>query len=216
MCNRMTLLSKLLHFVLIASRKNGIDESHGLSHSMNVLIYANKIFEQTVVNYPILKKDEKLIYVSAILHDMCDKKYMNEKDGIREIEDFLQDNNALNPAEINMSKQIMSTMSYSKVKADGFPVLGGYQKAYHVVREADLLTAYDFDRCMIYKMNKNGGNIEDAFKDAENLFSNRVLKHNEHGLFLLDYSKKESLILHNTALQRIAHWKNLISKPILH
>jgi hypothetical protein len=212
----MTLLSKLLQFVLIASRKNGIDESHGVSHSMNVLIYANKIYEDTVVNYPILKKDEKLIYVSAILHDMCDKKYMNEKDGIREIEDFLQDNQALNPTEINISKQIMATMSYSKVKVDGFPVLGGYQKAYHVVREADLLTAYDFDRCMIYKMNKNGGNVNDAFKDAEELFNNRVLKHNEHGLFLFDYSKKESIVLHNVALQRISVWRNLVNKSMLH
>lgn len=211
----MSLLSKLLHFVLIASKKHSIDESHGVSHSMNVLIYANKIFEHTVVNYPILKKDEKLIYVSAILHDMCDKKYMNEKEGIREIEDFLQDNNALNPTEVNISKQIMATMSYSKVKVDGFPVLGGYQKAYHVVREADLLTAYDFDRCMIYKMNKNGGNVDEAFNDAEELFKNRVLKHNEHGLFLLDYSKKESLILHNNALQRIASWRNLVNKPLL-
>jgi hypothetical protein len=212
----MSLLSKLLHFVLIASRKHGIDESHGLSHSMNVLVYANKIYENAVVNHPILKKDEKLIYVSAILHDMCDKKYMNEKEGIREIEDFLQDNNALNPTEINMSKQIMSTMSYSKVKADGFPVLGGYQKAYHVVREADLLTAYDFDRCMIYKMNKNGGNVDEAFNDAEELFKNRVLKHNADGLFLFDYSKKESIVLHNTALQRIASWRNLVNKPFLH
>jgi len=140
---------------------------------------------------------------------------MNEKEGIREIEDFLQDNDALNPTEVNISKQIMSTMSYSKVKVDGFPVLGGYQKAYHVVREADLLTAYDFDRCMIYKMNKNGGNVDDAFNDAEDLFNNRVLKHNEHGLFLLDYSKKESLILHNNALQRIASWRNLVNKPLL-
>jgi hypothetical protein len=212
----MSLLSKLLHFVLIASRKHGIDESHGLSHSMNVLVYANKIYENAVVNHPILKKDEKLIYVSAILHDMCDKKYMNEKDGIREIEDFLQDNNALNPTEINISKQIMSTMSYSKVKTDGFPILGGYQKAYHVVREADLLTAYDFDRCMVYKMNKNGGNVDEAFKDAEELFINRVLKHNDDGLFLFDYSKKESLILHNAALNRIASWRNLFNKPFLH
>jgi len=211
----MSLLSKLLHFVLFASRKHGIDESHGMSHSMNVLIYANKIYENAVVTYPILKKDEKLIYVSAILHDMCDKKYMNEKDGIKEIEDFLQDSRALNPTEINVSKQIMSTMSYSKVKVDGFPILGGYQKAYHVVREADLLTAYDFDRCMIYKMNKNGGDVDDAFRDAEDLFAKRVLKHNNDGLFLFDYSKRESLILHNNALQRIASWRNLVNNPLL-
>jgi len=211
----MSLLSKLLHFVLISSRNHNIDESHGLSHSMNVLQYANKIFENEVINYPILKKHEKIIYVSAILHDMCDKKYMNEKDGIKEIEEFLQDNNVLNPTEINISKQIVATMSYSKVKVDGFPILGGYQKAYHVVREADLLAAYDFDRCMIYKMNKNGANVDEAFKDSEDLFAKRVLKHNDDGLFLFDYSKKESLILHNAALHRVSSWKSLVNKPLL-
>lgn len=209
----MSLLSKLLHFVLLTTKKYQIDESHGLSHSMNVLHYANKIYESEIENYPILKNQEKLIYVSAILHDMCDKKYLDEAAGLREIESFLQQEDALTPTEINMSKQIMSTMSYSKVKQLGFPIMGGYQKAYHIVREADLLTAYDFDRCIIYKINKNGGDLEDAFKNANELFENRVLKHNDDELFLFDYSKRESLVLHEIALQRISGWKRILVRP---
>jgi hypothetical protein len=209
----MSLLSKLVHFVLLTTKKYGIDESHGLSHSMNVLQYSNKIYENEIENYPILKNQEKLIYVSAVLHDMCDKKYVDETSGLKEIEEFLQSENALTPTEINMSKQIMATMSYSKVKQYGYPIMGGYQKAYHIVREADLLTAYDFDRCMIYQMNKNGGNLEDAFKNANELFENRVLRHNDDGLFLFDYSKKESLVLHQIALQRINSWKKILIRP---
>jgi HD superfamily phosphodiesterase len=208
----MSLLSKLFHFVLITTNKYGIDESHGLSHSMNVLHYANKIYENEVTSYPILKNQEKLIYVSAILHDMCDKKYVDENSALKEIEIFLQAEHALTPVEINMSKQIMSTMSYSKVKEFGFPIMGGYQKAYHVVREADLLTAYDFDRCMIYNMNKNGVTIDEAFENARELFNKRVLLHNEHELFQFEYSKKESQILHIIALQRINFWKKMIHK----
>jgi HD superfamily phosphodiesterase len=209
----MSLLSKLVHFVLLTTKKYNIDESHGLSHSMNVLHYANKIYEHEVKSYPILKNQEKLIYVSAILHDMCDKKYLDEAAGLREIESFLQEEDALSPTEINMSKQIISTMSYSKVKQVGFPIMGGYQKAYHIVREADLLTAYDFDRCIIYKINKNGGDLEDAFKNANELFENRVLKHNEDNLFLFDYSKRESVLLHEIALQRISGWKRIMIRP---
>jgi HD superfamily phosphodiesterase len=209
----MSLLSKLFHFVLLTSKKYGIDESHGLSHSMNVLHYANKIYEHEVISYPILKSQEKLIYVSAILHDMCDKKYVDETSALKEIENFLQEEDALTPTEINMSKQIMTTMSYSKVKKNGFPIMGGYQKAYHVVRESDLLTAYDFDRCVIFKMNQELCDLEDAFKNANELFENRVLKHNEDNLFLLDYSKRESLILHEVALQRINSWKKIIIRP---
>jgi hypothetical protein len=209
----MSLLSKLVHFVLLTTKKHGIDESHGLSHSMNVLHYANKIYEIELENYPILRNQEKLIYVSALLHDMCDKKYVNEISAIKDIEDFLKEEDALTPTEINMSKQIMSTMSYSKVKKFGFPIMGGYQKAYHIVREADLLTAYDFDRCMIYQLNKNGGDLEDAFKNANELFENRVLRHNDHELFLFDYSKQESLVLHEIALQRIHSWKKILIRP---
>ena len=209
----MSLLSKLVHFVLLTTKKYNIDESHGLSHSMNVLHYANKIYEHEVKSYPILKNQEKLIYVSAILHDMCDKKYLDEASGLREIESFLQEEDALSPTEINMSKQIMSTMSYSKVKQVGYPIMGGYQKAYHIVREADLLTAYDFDRCIIYKINKNGGDLEDAFKNANELFENRVLKHNEDNLFQFDYSKRESVLLHEIALQRISGWKRIMIRP---
>jgi len=68
-------------------------------------------------------------------------------------------------------------MSYSKVKKQGFPSLGKYQLAYHIVREADLLTAYDFDRCMIYHMSKNNSNVREAYYNAEELFHNRVLRH---------------------------------------
>lgn len=199
-----------MHFVLLTTKKYGIDESHGLSHSMNVLQYANKIYESEVLNYPILKNQEKLIYISAILHDMCDKKYLDETEGLKEIEQFLQLEHALTSTEINTSKQIMATMSYSKVKQHGFPIMGGYQKAYHIVREADLLSAYDFDRCMIYKINKNGGDFEDAFKNANELFENRVLKHNDDGLFTFNYSKQESLVLHELSLQRIYSWKNIL------
>jgi HD superfamily phosphodiesterase len=211
----MNILSKLFNFVLLTSKKYNIDESHGLSHSMNVFHFANKIYEDEVINYPILKNQENLIYVSAILHDMCDKKYMDEKNGLREIDSFLQGEHILNPADIGVCKQIMSTMSYSKVKQNGFPNLGCYQTAYNIVREADLLSAYDFDRCMIYKMNLNDGNIEDAYQNALELFNKRVLKHNDDNLFLLKYSKDKSVVLHNLALQRIDSWRKIMNRPII-
>jgi len=143
----MSLITKLFHFVLYASSKYNIDESHGLSHSMNVLNFAHNIYINELPDFPFLKEQERIIYTSAILHDMCDKKYMNENEGIYEIEEYLQEK--LDPIEIDLTKTIISTMSYSTVKKKGYPLLGTYQLAYHIVREADLLSAYDFDRCMI-------------------------------------------------------------------
>jgi len=209
----MLLLSKLLKFVLFTSQKFNIDESHGIGHSMDVLHFAHNIYESEVHTNPFLKKHENIIYVSAIIHDMCDKKYMNQDDGIFEIEKFLQKKLPVN--DIDAVKQIISTMSYSYVKKNGFPILGEYQHAYHIVREADLLTAYDFDRCMAYKLHLNGGDIDDAFEDSLDLFNHRVLQHNKDNLFLTDYSLLKSRELHMQSLQRIQNWKQILKKPHL-
>ncbi len=81
-------------------------------------------------------------------------------------------------------------MSYSKVKKYGFPVFENMDHywAYHVVREADLLSAYDFDRCMVYHIKQNEGDLESAFDNANKLFENRVLKHYEDNVLSPIYS----------------------------
>ena len=209
----MSLVNKLFHFILLTCKRYNIDESHGMSHSMNVLKYANEIFEEESIKYPIVTQHEQIIYVSAALHDMCDKKYVEEDEAIKELELFMCDKMSL--VDINAVKLIVTTMSYSKVKVNGFPNLGPYKRAYHIVREADLLSAYDFDRCMIYNIYKKQGNIETAFEDAINIFDNRVFKHNEDGLFITDYSKEKSLILESNALKQIDIWKKILKKPCL-
>jgi HD superfamily phosphodiesterase len=194
--------------VLLTTAKYNIDESHGLSHSMDVLYNAYNIYQSEVPMNPSLLQQENIILTSAALHDMCDKKYMNEFEGIKLIEDFLQDK--LDNEEIEVTKKIITTMSYSTVKKNGFPLLGKYQHAYHIVREADLLSAYDFDRCMIYNMNKKQNDFEEAFWDSYNLFQNRVLQHNRDKLLLTDYSINKSHMLESNALARINHWKRIL------
>jgi len=209
------LLSKLFQFVFYITGKYSIDESHGLSHSMNTLYYSNQIFNSEVETYPDMKKYERLIYVSAVVHDMCDKKYMNETEGIKEVESFLNEKDvSLEKFEIETVKKIISTMSYSTVKKNGFPDLGEYQKAYHIVREADLLTAYDFDRSMIYHMCVNKANLKDSFLNAEDIFKKRVLMHNRDKLFITPYSNFESRKLHMKAIQRMEYWKNMLIKRL--
>ena len=208
----MTLLNKLFNLVLILSSKHNIDESHGIMHSMNILHYTNILYESELYVNPYIKNQEKMIYVTAILHDMCDKKYMNETEGVNVICNYLEYKQLLNKEEIEISKKIITTMSYSKVKKDGFPNLGHFQKAYNIVREADLLTGYDFDRAIIYHMKNNGENYVEAFNSASTFFNNRVFKHNEDNLFFLEYSKLESQRLHQIALQKINFHKKILNK----
>ena len=209
----MSFLTKLFNYVLLASAKYNIDESHGLSHSMNVLQFATEIYKSELPKYSYLADHERIIYAAAVLHDMCDKKYMNELVGILEIEDFLRPE--MEPFEINTTKKIISTMSYSTVKKNGFPNLGIYQNAYNIVREADLLAAYDFDRTMIYQIKRNNNNLEEAFENSQQLFENRVLKHIDDNLITSDYGITKAVLLQFQATKRIVAWKNLINKKLM-
>jgi hypothetical protein len=130
---------------------------------------------------------------------MCDKKYMDEKEGIIKYQRYLS--NLMSPSELEVMGKIISTMSYSKVKVNGYPDLGDYQLAYHIVREADLLAAYDLDRCIIYKMYNDKSDYNKALEDAFNLFDTRVLKMRKDKLFITNFSKKESLKLHRKAMK---------------
>ena len=103
-------------------------------------------------------------------------------------------------------------MSYSKVKKDGFPVLNEYQLAYNIVREADLLSAYDIDRCVMYKMHCNNCSYSEALEDALNLFDYRVFKMRKDNLFVTPYSIKESLKLHRKAKKDV----KILSKILNH
>lgn len=207
----MVSLSNLISFVLVTIKKYEIDESHGLSHSMDVLYNAHNILESELEKHPTLEQYRNIILTSAVLHDMCDKKYVVEKEGIENIQEFLTDR--MNAQEMEAAVNIMTTMSYSKVKKVGYPDFGEYQLAYHVVREADLLAAYDFDRCMIYSIHQNKYDINRAFDNAYQLFNERVLRHHQDNLFITDYAKKESIKLHVQSTTRIDSWKKILNRP---
>jgi len=208
----MVSLNKYFNLILYLSNKFKIDESHGIKHSIDVLHFTNDIYENEVTKNNYLKNQENIIYTSALLHDMCDKKYIGEEEGFNEINSFLKDN--LNNNDIDIIKNIMFTMSYSKVKKNGYPNMGEYELAYHIVREADLLAAYDFDRCIIYKMMKLNSNFEDAYVDALKLFENRVLKQIDDNLYFTEYSKNIAQELHLNSLKRINSWEKILKQNI--
>jgi HD superfamily phosphodiesterase len=178
---------------------------------MEVLHFAHNIYTNEIKQNPYLQNHKNIIYSAALLHDMCDKKYVNEKEGIIEINNFLKDK--LDDTEISTTNKIISKMSYSTVKKCGYPKdLGEYELAYHIVREADLLAAYDFERCMIYNMYRLNGDFENAFNDSKNLFQNRVYKHFDDNLFITNYSKKIAVKLESNSIRQIKKWTKLLQK----
>jgi hypothetical protein len=204
----MKFLSTIIQFMMSITKQYSYDESHGIIHGFNTLHTAYTIYEKEVGNYPELKGQEKIILVAAVIHDMCDKKYMDETDGITKIHNLFE--HELKPYEITVVHDIITQMSYSKVKKNGFPELGKYQSAFNVVREADLLEAYDFDRAMIYHLHHRNSDVSKAYIESIELFENRMFMHETDGLFTFEYTKNKSRILKTQSMQRIKQWKKII------
>ena len=202
------LVNHALQYVIQTSQKYNIDESHALKHSMDVLHYSNKIYQSELIVNPSLMNKKDIIYMSAILHDTCDKKYVNEKIGIREMCDYMK--NYLDPLTLCVVSEIIATMSYSKVKIYGYPELGDDQLAYHIVREADLLAGYDLDRCIIYQMMHEENSYQESLQIAIDLFHKRILRYIEDDLFITSYSKKKAAELHLKALEDIENIKHFL------
>jgi len=203
-----TLFDKIIQFILYMTSKYKIDDSHGISHSFDILHHTYELYREECEKNPELQNQEKIIYISALLHDVCDKKYMNEEQGMNEIIEFLSERD-LDSNEITIIRRIIETMSYSKVIKNGFPDLGEYQLAYHIVRESDLLCAYNVDRCIIFHLHNQTKNIEQAILNAETLFQERVFKHQENGLILLNYSKRMIPFLENQSMVRLERLKKI-------
>lgn len=202
-----SIFNHALHFVIQTSKKYNIDESHALKHSMDVFHYANKIFHSEIINHPYLIEQQEIIYVSSIIHDMCDKKYMNEEKGVSEMKEYMKEYISLE--KLDVICDIVSTMSYSKVQLNGYPDLQQYQTAYHIVREADLLAAYDIDRCIIYQMMHDNSTYTESLPKALELFDSRVLQYINNQLFTTNYSKQEAQLLHIKAIKDIQYIKRL-------
>jgi HD superfamily phosphodiesterase len=207
--NLVTLINQAFRFVVQTSQEYNIDESHALKHSMEVFNYANSIYESELLLNPNLETDRKIIYLSAIVHDMCDKKYMDEESGVENMNKFMKD--YISSEELIVVSDIIKTMSYSKVKINGYPDFKEHQSAYHIVREADLLAAYDLDRCIIYKMMRDKFSYTDAMLEAKSLFETRVLNYRNDNLFVTNYSKNKSMLLHKKTLKDVENVNTLIN-----
>jgi HD superfamily phosphodiesterase len=206
--NLVTLINQAFRFVIQTSQEYNIDESHALKHSMEVFNHANSIYENELLKNQGLENDRKIIYLSAIVHDMCDKKYMDEDTGIENMNKYMKD--YISNEELIDVSYIIKTMSSSKVKINGYPDFKEHQQAYHIVREADLLAGYDLNRCIIYKMMRDKFSYTDALLESKNLFETRILNYRKDKLFITNYSKNKSLLLHKNALNDMEHLNTLL------
>jgi len=206
--------NRLFRFIVNTCKQYTIDESHGLKHSMDVFKYSQRIMNSEAIRTPTLINHKRIIYTTALLHDMCDKKYMDETIGLKRITDFLSTELNYNFSEIEVISRIISTMSYSKVKVSGFPEMKEYQLVYHIVREADLLTAYDIDRCIVFNMNKSDADYTTSVVDACKLYQHRMRKHIDDELFVTETGLMIAKSLELDSLERLVELESLLTDEI--
>jgi len=99
------ILNAAFNYVIFTSKNYNIDESHSLKHSIDVFNNANKIYNSEIKTNLFLEKQKEIIQVSAILHDMCDKKYMDEKIGVQNINEYMK--HLMSPEDLNVVSNIM-------------------------------------------------------------------------------------------------------------
>jgi hypothetical protein len=205
----LQLVNLSFNYVIQTSNIYKIDESHALKHSMDVYQYSKNIYNSELFKNSYLKNQENIIYMAAIGHDMCDKKYMNETEGIIKYKSYLSGYMTKN--DLDAMSKIINTMSYSKVVKNGYPKLGKYQLAYHIVREADLLSAYDLDRCLIYSLICEKLDYDLAVNRVINIANERILHYRKDNLFVTPFSKRKSILLHYNTLQKVKSLENIVN-----
>lgn len=203
----MDQLNKIFNFVAETCTDFAIDESHGLKHSIDVYRYADQIYLSELANSNNQELVElyQIIIFSAALHDMCDYKYIGEDIGIQRIINFLSKDLKLGSEQIELICKIITSISYTKIKKVGFAQFDKplHQLAYNIVREADLLTAYDFDRSIIYAMINKKMTWSDAINETVRYFKIRVLTQISDGLFITKFGLEQAQKLHKQTLAKI-------------
>lgn len=202
------MLNRTIDFINQTCKQFNIDKSHGLDHAIKTLLWSLKIGKDISLNY----NESRVIQLSCLLHDMCDKKYMDEQLGLGRIQLFLTEILKLDEGTVARVIFIISTMSYSKVIKNGYPDFKGdssVERCYHIVRNSDLLESYDPERCIGYHV-RCGGTRKEGIIRMFQIFDDRILKLINRGYINLNIAKEYALDLHIKALKDLEKYKEEI------
>jgi hypothetical protein len=154
---------------------------------------------------PITESEERVMLLSAFTHDLCDRKYTDVESGLQTISAWLSTLD-LPSAEHEAILKIITTMSYSKVTKYGYPTdLGDFLIAYHHTRIADLIDAYDINRCYAYQTHAHPEMEErEKWLAVVSLFETRMLTQKDRYILpVCPYAADIVEPLHNAAVEAV-------------
>lgn len=212
-------ITKIIHFI-IQNTNHYLNNENNLEQSLNVLHFTNDIYQKEIIKNPLLKNKKNIIFISSLLYVIINNNQINkiqEIELLNTINFFLKReyNEILDSYEINSINKIITTISYSYVILNGYTNFDDDKEleiSYHIVRESNLLSGYDFNKCLNFTILKNQNlSFKDNFEKTETIFKIRILNYIEKNLFILEYSKKIANYLHKKSIKTILKWKILLN-----
>lgn len=187
-----------------------IDASHDEKHMERVAKMTERLNE--LCGKSVSQEEKDVMTLAAFTHDLCDHKYTDVSAGLEVIDRWLK-HQPISDEQRRAVTHIISTMSYSKVKAYGYPSdLGRWELAYHHTRIADLIDAYDIERCYQYQSHKHPMMEEtDKWRAVIDIFERRVLTQKDE--YILPVAPYAELLVegrHLAAAEGIQKFKKLV------
>lgn len=204
------VFNEAFKFCASVCRTQGIDSSHDEYHMARVARMTERLNE--LCGRTIGQDEKDVMILSAFTHDLCDHKYTDVSAGLEVIDRWLE-SQPISEEQRRAVCYIVSTMSYSKVKKYGYPPdLGKWTLAYHHTRIADLIDAYDIDRCYKYQSHKHPDMDEGSkWRAVIQVFETRVLtQKDEYILPVAPYAACIVEPLHIAAVAGIDDRKKLL------
>jgi len=186
----VSLVPMVENFVRDRSHEYKIDPSHNLHHSHQVNELGFILAER---DYHLNNRQKEILYLSCMLHDMCDVKYTPRVQAILDVSNFMRKQCGVSMLTHDAVMEIITSMSYSQiVSPDGrvqYPLWlsgehSGWGDVFHIARQADLLTSYDLKRMVHYKQEKLGFVYScDIYQDIVETVERRMSKLLQRQLF---------------------------------
>lgn len=204
------LFSNAYAFCASVCRAQKIDASHDEKHMERVAKMTERLNE--LCGKPVSQEEKDVMILAAFTHDLCDHKYTDVSAGLEVIDRWLE-RQPISEEQRRAVCRIISTMSYSKVKANGYPKdLGRWELSYHHTRIADLIDAYDIERCYLYQSHKHPAMEEtQKWQAVIDVFERRVLTQKDE--FILPVAPYAAALVeprHAVAADAIQQFKKLV------
>lgn len=168
-------------------KEYNFDSSHDMEHFVNVFYYVSYLISQGeryslpwCGDHPDGKKrSRRIVLQAAFLHDLIDRKYVDEKDAIIRLRREFIDQNYPDADMIDVI-DIITHMSFSKRKErrnQGKEDFKSKSDALAIVCDADILDAYRPERVIAYQNSKYPNDPETARKWSKTILVKRVLRY---------------------------------------